>query len=117
MSSEAFFNKSPEGQLAVDVLETFGEIIIKTAIAGVQPSDVHIHITNDVVTIRGERKPPEYPKDATAHFEECFWGAFSRSIILPHHVNPDLARADFTQGVLTLNIPKLASEKEIALTL
>ena len=117
MHEESFLNKSPEGQLAVDVIETFKEIIVKTAIAGVDPADVHVHMTHDVVTIRGERQAPSYPPDATAHFEECFWGIFSRSIILPHHINPDLAQADFSNGVLTLTLPKIVGEKELTLSI
>ncbi len=112
-----YFERAPEGQLAVDVVETFKTIVITTAIAGVRPEDVHVHITHDVVTIRGERTAPSYPLDATAHFEECFWGPFSRSIILPHHINPDGAQADFTNGILTLTLPKIVGEKELTLTL
>ncbi len=115
--NDSFFAAAPEGQLAVDVIETFRDIIIRTAIAGVKPEDVHVHVTNDVVTIRGERKPYTYTTDSTVHFAECFWGAFSRSIILPHHVNPDQAQAQFENGVLTLTIPKLVGEKTITLTL
>ncbi len=108
----AFFPDS-EGQLAVDVLETQNAIIIRSAIAGVKAEDLDIHVTSDLVTIRGARNRGREYHDATTHFEECFWGAFSRSIVLPHLVNPDDADAIFKDGVLTLTIPKVRGEMRL----
>lgn len=102
-----------EGQLAVDVIETREAIIIRTTIAGVKPEDLDIHVTGDLVTIRGERKEGRTHHDATIHFSECFWGAFSRSIILPHQVKPDEADATLKDGVLTLTIPKAHGEMKV----
>jgi HSP20 family protein len=102
--------KSSEGQLAVDVIETPTEIIIRSAIAGVRPDDIDVDVTSDLVTIRGHREHHKEKHDATVHFEECFWGNFSRSIVLPSHVNPDGANAQMKNGVLTLTIPKTHGE-------
>jgi HSP20 family protein len=102
-----------EGQLAVDVMETAKEIIIQAAVAGVLPEDLDVHVTNDLVTIRGARKQEIIRHSATMHFEECFWGTFSRSIILPHHVKPDETRAAVKQGILTLTIPKTSGDMHI----
>ena len=104
-----------EGQLAVDVMETRDKIIIRTAVAGVTPEDLDVHVTSDLVTIRGERKVEKTAHDATMHYQECFWGAFSRSIVLPHQVNPDEADAVFKDGVLTLTIPKLRGEMNVTI--
>lgn len=105
--------QSQEGQLAVDVIETRDSIIIRSAIAGIKPEDLDVHVTSDLVTIRGERKSGKEYHDATIHFEECFWGVFSRSIILPHHVKPDEAQASFNNGLLTLTIPKAHGEMKV----
>ncbi|MFA6522086.1 MAG: Hsp20/alpha crystallin family protein [Patescibacteria group bacterium] len=107
------WTQGEEGQLAVDVIEKADAIIIRAAIAGVEPDDLEINVTNDLVTIRGERKSNEEYHDATFHFEECFWGRFSRSIILPHHVNPDSADAIFKNGVLTLTMQKSHGEMRV----
>ncbi len=106
----------PEGQLAVDVLETREAIIIRSAIAGVAPEDLDVNVTSDVVTIRGARQAGQSYADATAHFEECFWGAFSRSIVLPSHIKPDEAVAVIKNGILTLTLPKARGEMKLKIT-
>jgi HSP20 family protein len=102
---DALFSQN-EGQLAVDVIETPDQIIIRSAIAGVKESALDIHVNEDMVTIRGERKMDPLPLNATVHFEECFWGAFSRSIILPSKVKADEAEASMKNGILVLTVPK-----------
>lgn len=108
-----FTPQAREGQLAVDVIETRDSIIIRSAIAGVKPEDLDVNVTNDLVTIRGERQTGQEFHDATTHFEECFWGTFSRSIVLPHHVKPDEAEAVIKDGVLTLTLPKATGEVKV----
>lgn len=105
-----------EGQLAVDVIETRESIIIRTAVAGVKPENLDINVSNDLVTIRGERKETKDYHEATVHFQECFWGTFSRSVVLPHHVTPNEAKAVIKDGVLTLTIPKTSGEMKIKVT-
>ncbi len=102
-----------EGQLAVDVIETPTDVIIRSAIAGVKPEDIDINVTTDLVTIRGNRKRKQEHHSATVHYSECYWGVFSRSIILPAHVQPNEAHAVFEDGVLTLTIPKVHGEMRI----
>lgn len=98
--------KADEGQLALDVIETPDKIVIRSAIAGVKDSDLDIHVNEDLVTIRGERHVDVLPDRATVHYEECFWGAFSRSVILPCRVKADEAEASLKNGILTISIPK-----------
>ncbi|MFA6017791.1 MAG: Hsp20/alpha crystallin family protein [Patescibacteria group bacterium] len=107
MKEEESFNFArPEGQLAVDVIETPDKVIIRSAIAGVFEDDLHITINEDMVTIRGERTIATLPMNATVHYEECFWGAFSRSIILPCRITPDDADASLQNGILTITLNK-----------
>jgi HSP20 family protein len=98
--------KNDEGQLAIDVIETPETILIRSAIAGVKEQDLDIHVNEDLVTIRGERHIDALPVRATVHYEECFWGAFSRSVILPCRVKTDEAEASLKNGILTITIPK-----------
>lgn len=107
------FFKADEGQLAVDVIETPDSIIIRSAIAGVKENDLDIHVNEDMVTIRGERHVDINPTNSTTHFAECFWGAFSRSVILPAKVKADEAEASMKNGVLTIKIPKARSEVRV----
>ncbi len=99
-----------EGQLAVDVIETPDTVVIRSAIAGVRENDLTVHVNEDMVTIRGERHVDTIPQNATVHYEECFWGTFSRSVILPCRVKADEADASLVNGVLTLTIPKARGE-------
>lgn len=95
-----------EGQLTVDVFQDDENVIIQSTIAGVSPDDLDVSITNDMVTIRGERRQ-QYNTDAEDYFyQECYWGTFSRSIILPIEIDADRAEAKIKNGVLTIRIPK-----------
>lgn len=97
-----------EGQLAIDAYQTPEEIIIRAPIAGVKPEDLEISITDDIVNIKGERKSTEETESENYFAQECYWGTFSRSYILPIAVNADKAEATMTKnGVLMIKIPKL----------
>lgn len=103
-----------EGQLSVDILEDEQNIYIRSAVAGVSADDLDITITHDTVTIRGKRHHNcEHWDGATIHLEECFWGCFSRSIVLPSHVRPEAADAVIKNGILTITIPKTESAKDL----
>lgn len=95
-----------EGQLAVDVFQTQRNIVIQSTIAGVRPEDLDISFTNDTITIRGLRKKSMKVKDEDYFYNECYWGGFSRSIILPVDVQEDKIDAKMENGILTVTIPK-----------
>lgn len=99
------------GQLAVDVFQTKDKVVIKAPIAGVNPADLDIAISDDVVTIKGDRKDESVVEKEHYYVQECFWGSFSRSVILPTSTVPEKAEATLKNGVLTIEIPKVAQEK------
>jgi HSP20 family protein len=107
-----------EGQLAIDVFQTDGEIFIQSAIAGVNTENLDITIENDVVTIRGNREKPvdeaATPKDY--FYQECYWGPFSRQVILPAEVDGSRVEATMKEGILTIKIPKIEREKKRRIT-
>lgn len=96
-----------EGQLTVDVYHTSEAIIIESTIAGVNAHDLDIDVTSESVTIRGERKRTDPIPDDNYYFQECFWGKFSRSIILPEEVDPARADAEIKNGILKVVLPKV----------
>ncbi len=100
-----------EGQLAVDVYQVESELVIQSAIAGVKPEDLDISIENDLLTIKGERKRPT-EEEGDYFSQECYWGHFSRQIILPVEVDPGRVEATLKEGVLTIRIPKIIREKK-----
>ncbi len=105
------FSGEPEGQLTIDVYQTAGDIVVESAIAGVRPEDIDINVTNDSITIRGERQREHTIKDEDYFYQECYWGRFSRSVILPQEVDPDSASVNFKNGVLTVKLPKVNKKK------
>lgn len=102
-----------EGQLAIDVYQSKDAIIVKSTIAGVKPDDIDISINNDLLTIRGTRKMDEQISTEDYFYQECYWGSFSRSIILPVEVKPDQIEATIENGVLTIFLPKAQTAKQI----
>jgi HSP20 family protein len=103
--------ETEEGQLAVDVFQTENEIIIQSTIAGVKAEELDITIQNDMVAIRGERKKEIEVEPRDYFYQECYWGPFSRQIILPEEIEPAKARAELKNGILTLRLPKLEKTK------
>lgn len=97
-----------EGQLAVDVFQTNGEIIIQAAIAGVESENLDISIENDMIVIKGNREKPKEPAGKRNYFfKECYWGPFSRKIILSEEVDAARAEATMKDGIFTLKIPRI----------
>ncbi len=100
-----------EGRLTVDVYQDGDTIVVQSTVAGVHDDDLDIHITNESVTIRGKREKSEVIEDKDYFYQECFWGKFSRSIILPAEVDPEKSVASLKNGVLTIKMPKLNRQK------
>lgn len=100
-----------EGQLTVDVYQTPDEVIVESTIAGVDPENIDVDVTSESVTIRGERKKEQKIDEADYFYQECFWGKFSRSIILPQEIDPDRAYSSIKNGILTVHLPKIHRNK------
>ena len=96
------------GQVAVDIYEQDGYYIIKAPIAGVRLSDIDIEITDNVLTIRGQRAQGDTNvADNQYYLQECFWGEFSRSITMPFSIDPKKVKATFNKEcILKVLIPK-----------
>lgn len=111
---EQWFSEDYEGQLSVDVFQTSDKLVVKSTIAGVKPEDLEVFLHNDLLTIRGKREKEFEESDAEYLFKECYWGGFSRSIILPFEVKADEIMATYKNGVLTVILPKAIKSKSIA---
>lgn len=101
-----------DGQLSVDVYQDASSIYIKSTIAGVEPEDIDISFDNDMITIRGKRRQDRTIRDEDYFYQECYWGGFSRSIILPVDVQEDKIKATIRNGILTIELPK-AKKRDI----
>jgi HSP20 family protein len=100
-----------EGELAVDIYQTDKDVVIRSAIAGVGPNDLDISIENDMVIIKGERREAAEEEKKDYFLRECYWGYFSREIVLPEEVDNSRAQASLKNGVLTIRMPKIERSK------
>lgn len=103
--------KGEEGQLSIDVYQTPQEIVIRSTIAGVKPEDIDVSINDDMVTIRGERKKDVEVSSEDYFYQECYWGKFSRSVILPQEIEVNKVKAEIQDGILTVRLPKSTKTK------
>lgn len=100
-----------EGQLTVDVYQDKDDVVVQSTVAGVNEDDLEVNITNESVTIRGKRERIDKIQEKDFFYQECYWGRFSRSIILPVEVDPEKSIASLKNGVLTVRMPKLSRQK------
>lgn len=100
---------------SVDLTETKEKFIIKAELPGLEAKDVDISITDDVLTIRGEKREENETKDEHHFFVERHWGSFERRIKLPTPVKTDKIDANFDKGVLTVSLPKTEEAKKKAI--
>jgi len=107
--------EAAEGQLTVDVYQTPDEIVIRSIVAGVRPDDLDISISRDMVTIRGSREEHREVSDENYFHKELYWGAFSRTVLLPAEVEVEDASAQEKHGLLTIRLPKIDKEKQTKL--
>jgi len=111
-TDEFDIGEESEGQLTVDVYKDDKEnIVVQSAVAGVDPEELEVNITNESVTIRGRREKVQRVEEKDYFYQECFWGRFSRSIILPVEVDPEKSTAALKNGVLTVKMPAASRRK------
>ena len=103
-----------EGQLAVDFFQTEQEFIVQSAIAGVKPEELEITVEDDMIIISGIRKKLELDIKTSQDYlvQECYWGRFSRKIILPEEVDLSRIVSTMEQGILTIRVPKVFRERK-----
>jgi len=106
IQQEEWLDEEEEGQLAIDAFQDDDSVTIMAPIAGVKVEDLEISITDEVVTIKGARKNDLEIERQNYFVQECYWGNFLRSYILPVSVDAAKAEAHLRNGILTIRIPK-----------
>src|SRR5277367_7001025 len=96
---------------AVDIYETENELVVKAELPDFQDKDIDVRITNNTLTIRGERKFEKDVKEEHYPRIERAYGSFMRSFSLPNTVNSENIRADYRNGILTLHMTKREESK------
>ncbi len=104
--------ENEEAELAVDVYQTSGDIVVQTFVAGVKPEDLELSIARDMITIKGHREEGRAIDESNYFAKELYWGKFSRTISLPAEVEPEEVEATEKHGLLTVKIKKVDKEKK-----
>ena len=95
-------------QIAVDVLDLAEEIIIVAPVAWVDPSEIDIALSRNILTLSWERKEAPIYLDAKRMLvEECYYGPFSRSIILPENLAFNKIKATVDHNTIIIHVPKI----------
>jgi HSP20 family protein len=93
---------------SMDVTETDKELELTAELPGLQEKDIQVNVSDNVLTIKGEKKAEKEEKDKDYRLFERSYGSFYRSIELPTGVNPDSIKATLSNGVLKVYVPKPA---------
>jgi len=104
-----------EAQLTVDVYQTPDHIVIQAMVAGVDPGDLDVQISRDMVTIRGTRRDSKSLSEDDYFYKELYWGSFSRTILLPAEIEVEEAEAMEDHGLVTLKLSKVDKDKKTKL--
>jgi len=113
--NERKLDEEIDAELTVDLYQTSNEIIVQTMVAGVQPDNLSITITRDMITIKGKREENQSIERDNYFVQELYWGSFSRTISLPEEVDPEQAEAIERHGLLIIKLPKLDKNRETKL--
>ena len=100
---------------AIDVSETADKVEIKAEVPGIDPKEINITLTGDVLTIKGEKKSEREETKESYHLVERSYGSFSRSLTLPAAVEVEKIDARYEKGVLTVTCPKKEEVKPKAI--
>src|SRR3989344_3963654 len=104
-------DEQADGELAVDVYQTNDSIVIQAMVAGVASDELSVSVTREMVTIKGKREAPKNVSPENYFYQELYWGAFSRTILLPAEIEADEVEATERHGLLTIKLPKLNKGK------
>jgi HSP20 family protein len=89
-----------------DVFEDPDAVKIVAEVPGVRPEDVKLSLENNLLTIRGEKRQQAEEKTERVHRYERTYGSFERAFSLPTTVDPEKIAANYSNGILTVTIPK-----------
>jgi len=96
---------------AVDVFETDEQMVVKAELPGLDPRDLKVTVTEDLVSFRGETTEEHEEKEEGYHWRERRHGLVQRTIPLAKRVDPDTARASFRNGILTIRAQKVGADR------
>jgi HSP20 family protein len=97
---------------AIDMSEDEKAYKISAELPGIDAKDIDVSLTGDMLVLRGEKRREKEEKEKNDHFSERAYGSFLRAFDLPASVDRDKVAADFSNGVLTITLPKTAEAQK-----
>jgi HSP20 family protein len=97
---------------AIDMSEDDKPYKISAELPGIDPKDIDVSLSGDTLVLKGEKRQEKEEKDKNYHFSERSYGSFQRSFQLPLSIDRDKVAADFSNGVLTISLPKTAEAQK-----
>jgi HSP20 family protein len=97
---------------SIDIFEEGDNVVVKAEVPGIKKEDLDISVTDNTVSISGEKKKEEKVERKNYYREERSYGSFTRSFRLPTEVQTDKAKASFKEGILEIRIPKTEEAKK-----
>lgn len=112
--SEEWLPESSQGQLVVDIYddEEQNVLVIQSIIAGIKSEALDITVEPDLIIISGKREREKIKESHHYYYQECFWGNFSRTLVLPVRIMPDKVKASLKNGILTVILPKAEEDEK-----
>ena len=100
---------------AIEIYEEKDDVVVKAELPGMKREDLELNISDNLLTIKGEKKKEEEVKEKGYYYSERSYGGFTRTVEIPKDVQTDKVRASFKDGVLEIRIPKTeeAKRKEV----
>ncbi len=96
---------------ALDISETKDAVVVRADVPGIDPEDLEITLSGNLLTIRGEKKQEKEEKGESFYRVERSYGSFVRSVQIPTEIDPDKIEATYKNGVLKITLPKKAEAK------
>ncbi len=96
---------------SMEMLDKEDKFVVRAELPGIKEEDVDVCVSDNILTVKGEKKSSSEVKEEDYHFSEMSYGSFSRSITLPSTINTEKITASFEDGVLEINIPKSTEVK------
>jgi len=87
------------------------DVVITSEIPGVNPEDVDLTVTGDVLTLKGTRRQQELGEGQAWHRRERGYGDFYRTIQLPYNVESSKVEANYSKGILMITLPRAEADK------
>ena len=97
---------------SVDLYEEKDDIVVKAELPGLERDNIEVNLSDNRLTIKGEKKQEEEVKKENYYRSERSYGSFIRTLELPREVQTDKVKAAFKNGVLEIRLPKTEEAKK-----